>query len=86
MTPVRLMAASTGSFRRFERFMMVLVFGSLALVPVVFMVHPPLGQVARDLLVPGLPSGGKLSDGGKKITGTCDYGQLGKGTFTATKA
>ena len=29
---------------------------------------------------------GKLSDNGKKITGTCDYGQLGKGTFTATKA
>jgi hypothetical protein len=29
---------------------------------------------------------GKLSDDGKKITGTCDYGQLGKGTFTATKA
>jgi len=29
---------------------------------------------------------GKLSDDGKKITGTCDYGQLGKGTFTATRA
>jgi len=29
---------------------------------------------------------GKLSEDGKKIAGTCDYGQLGKGTFTATKA
>ena len=29
---------------------------------------------------------GKLGDDGKKITGTCDYGQLGKGTFTATRA
>jgi hypothetical protein len=29
---------------------------------------------------------GKLAADGKKITGTCDYGQLGKGTFTATKA
>jgi hypothetical protein len=29
---------------------------------------------------------GKLAADGKKITGTCDYGQLGKGTFTAIKA
>jgi hypothetical protein len=29
---------------------------------------------------------GKLSADAKKITGTCDYGQLGKGTFTATIA
>ena len=36
-------AASTGNFRRFERFSMVLVFGSLLLVPIFFMVHPPLG-------------------------------------------
>jgi NRAMP (natural resistance-associated macrophage protein)-like metal ion transporter len=55
-------AASTGSFRRFERFMMVLVVVSLALVPIVFMVHPPLGQVAHDFVVPQLPAGGKLSD------------------------
>jgi len=55
-------AASAGSFRRFERFMMILVFGSLALVPVAIMAHPPIGQVAHDLLIPGLPHGGKLSD------------------------
>jgi hypothetical protein len=28
---------------------------------------------------------GKLSADGTKITGTCDYGSLGKGTFTATR-
>ena len=28
---------------------------------------------------------GKLSADGTKITGTCDYGPLGKGTFTATR-
>jgi Mn2+/Fe2+ NRAMP family transporter len=55
-------AASTGSFRKFERFMMVFVFGSLTLVPVVFMAHPPVGQLAHDFLVPQLPKGGKLSD------------------------
>ena len=59
---VTIAAASTGSFRRFERFMMVLIVGSLAIVPVAFMVHPPLSQVAHDLTVPGLPKGGRLSD------------------------
>jgi Mn2+/Fe2+ NRAMP family transporter len=59
---VTVLAASTGNFRRFERFMMVLVFGSLALVPIVIMIHPPLGQVAHDFLIPGLPKDGKLSD------------------------
>lgn len=37
-------AASTGSFRRFERFMMVLVFGSLLLIPVALAIHPPAGR------------------------------------------
>src|SRR6202158_1177679 len=41
-----MMAVSTGNFRRFERFSMVLVFASLLLVPVFVMVHPPLGEVA----------------------------------------
>ena len=49
-------------FRRLERFAMILVFASLLLVPLYFMVHPPLAQVARDLVVPQLPAGGKLSD------------------------
>ncbi len=59
---VVVLAASTGSFRSFERFMMVFVFGSLALVPIVFMVHPPAAQVAHDLLTPQMPKDGKLSD------------------------
>jgi NRAMP (natural resistance-associated macrophage protein)-like metal ion transporter len=51
-------AASTGSFRRFEQVCLVLVAGSLLLVPIVVMAHPPLGQVARDFVIPGLPGGG----------------------------
>jgi len=54
--------ATTGNFRRFERFAMLLVFGSLLLVPVVLMIHPPVGQMAHDLLIPGLPPGSKLSE------------------------
>ena len=50
-------AAGTGDFRRFERFSMALVFGSLLLLPVFVWVHPPLHQVAHDLFVPHLPSG-----------------------------
>jgi len=54
-------AASTGDFRRFERFSMVLVFGSLLLVPIFLMIHPPIAQIARDLVTPRLPQGAKLS-------------------------
>jgi Mn2+/Fe2+ NRAMP family transporter len=57
-----MIAASTGDFRRFERFAMALVFASLLLAPIYFMIHPPLSQVARDFLVPQMPAGGKLSD------------------------
>ncbi|SPE30582.1 Metal ion (Mn2+/Fe2+) transporter (Nramp) family metal ion transporter [Burkholderiales bacterium] len=59
---VTIAAASTGDFRRFERFSLVLVFASLLLVPVFVMIHPPLGQVAHDLLVHQLPQGGKLNE------------------------
>jgi Mn2+/Fe2+ NRAMP family transporter len=55
-------AVSTGNFRRFERFSMVLVFGSLLLLPIYFIVHPSLAQVAHDFVVPQLPASGKLSD------------------------
>ncbi|MGH3570510.1 MAG: NRAMP family divalent metal transporter [Pseudonocardiaceae bacterium] len=54
-------AASTGSFRRFERVCLVLVAGSLLLVPILVMAHPPLGQVAHDFVVPGMPGGAELS-------------------------
>ncbi len=53
---------ATGDFRRFERFALALVAGSLVLVPIFVMAHPPLGDVARDLVVPGLPRDAKLSD------------------------
>ena len=43
-----MISAATGNFRRFERFSLVLVFGSLLLVPVFLMVHPPFGQMAAD--------------------------------------
>lgn len=55
-------AASTGSFRRFERFSMILVAGSLLLVPVFFMIHPPASQIAHDFVVPRLPKGAPLAD------------------------
>ena len=54
-------AASTGSFRRFERVCMVLVFGSLLLVPIFVMVHPGVGRIAHDFVVPGMPHGAELS-------------------------
>ena len=54
-------AASTGSFKRFERVCMALVAGSLLLVPIVVMVHPPLGEVTRDFFVPRMPQGADLS-------------------------
>jgi NRAMP (natural resistance-associated macrophage protein)-like metal ion transporter len=55
-------AVSTGSFRRFERAMMVLVFGSLLLIPIAILMHPPVGQIAHDFLVPGLPARNGLAD------------------------
>lgn len=58
---VIMVAASTGDFRRFERFALLLVFGSLLLVPVFVIVHPHTGQMAHDFLVPGMPHG-NLSD------------------------
>jgi Mn2+/Fe2+ NRAMP family transporter len=57
-----MVAVSTGNFRRFERFALFLVFGSLLLVPIILMVHPPVGEVARDFLLPKMPEGAKLSD------------------------
>src|SRR6201993_4574870 len=55
-------AAGTGDFRRFERFSLVLVFGSLLLIPVFIWVHPPIGEIAHGLAVPQLPADGKASE------------------------
>ena len=57
-----MLAVSTGNFRRFERFAMALVLASLLLIPLYFLIHPPLAQVAHDLVVPQMPAGAKLSD------------------------
>ena len=54
-------AASTGNFRRFERFALILCLGSLLLVPIVLAANVPLGQIGHDLVIPNLPEG-KLSD------------------------
>ncbi|BEV72733.1 MULTISPECIES: NRAMP family divalent metal transporter [unclassified Paludibacterium] len=55
-------SAATGDFRRFERFSLLLVAGSLILVPILVMIHPPVGQIAHDFLVPQMPAGGKTAD------------------------
>jgi NRAMP (natural resistance-associated macrophage protein)-like metal ion transporter len=57
-----MLSASTGDFRRFERFSLVLVFGSLILVPIFVMVHPPMTQVAHDFVTPQMPAGAKITD------------------------
>jgi len=55
-------AVSTGSFRRFERFALFLVFGSLLLVPGILMVHPPVDQIIRGFFSPRLPEAGQLNE------------------------
>ncbi|WP_321883088.1 Nramp family divalent metal transporter [Paraburkholderia bannensis] len=55
-------AVSTGNFRRFERFAVVLCLLSLLLVPVLVSIHPPVGQISRDFFVPNWPAHAKLSD------------------------
>ena len=55
-------SASTGDFRKFERISMLLVAGSLLLIPIFLMIHPPMGQVVHDSLTPRLPADSKLSE------------------------
>ncbi|KVR07542.1 NRAMP family divalent metal transporter [Burkholderia ubonensis] len=55
-------AVSTGDFRRFERFAVVLCVMSLLLVPVLVKIHPPVAQMSRDFFVPAWPAHAKLSD------------------------
>ncbi|MFA8329980.1 Nramp family divalent metal transporter [Burkholderia ubonensis] len=55
-------AVSTGDFRRFERFAVVLCVMSLLLVPVLVTIHPPVAQMSRDFFVPNWPAHAKLSD------------------------
>jgi Mn2+/Fe2+ NRAMP family transporter len=54
---VILAAASTGSFRRFERIAVTFCAGSLLLIPLYFLSHPSGAQMARGFVTPGLPGG-----------------------------
>src|ERR1700680_414089 len=44
-----IVGASTGSFRRFERFSLVLVFGSFLVFPVLLFIHPPAARMIQEL-------------------------------------
>jgi Mn2+/Fe2+ NRAMP family transporter len=50
-------AASTGSFRRFERVAMLLCFGSLILIPIALVLHPSAATMASGFLIPSMPGG-----------------------------
>jgi Mn2+/Fe2+ NRAMP family transporter len=50
-------AAFTGSFRRFERIAISFCLGSLLLIPLYFLSHPHVSQMAHDFVVPQLPGG-----------------------------
>jgi Mn2+/Fe2+ NRAMP family transporter len=50
-------SAMTGSFRRFERIAMAFCAGSLLLIPVYLLAHPPVGQMATGFVVPAMPGG-----------------------------
>jgi Mn2+/Fe2+ NRAMP family transporter len=54
-------AAATGSFRRFERFALLLCGGSVLLVPIFLAAHPPIATLTRDFVMPQWPDG-RLSD------------------------
>jgi NRAMP (natural resistance-associated macrophage protein)-like metal ion transporter len=47
----------TGSFRRWERFMYVLIVINLIVIPLAFLGHPHWGQVAHDWFVPSFQGG-----------------------------
>jgi Mn2+/Fe2+ NRAMP family transporter len=50
-------AAFTGSFRRFERIAIMFCLGSLLLIPLYFLAHPHVSQLARGFVVPQLAGG-----------------------------
>src|SRR6202171_1867718 len=47
----------TGSFRRWERFMYLLILVNLVVIPLAVLGHPHWGQVAHDWFVPSFPGG-----------------------------
>ena len=54
---VIIITASTGSLRRFERTALVLCIGSLTVIPLYVIVHPPAAEVARNFVLVNLPGG-----------------------------
>jgi Mn2+/Fe2+ NRAMP family transporter len=54
---VIVVAASTGSLRRFERMAMALCAGSLLLVPLYVLAHPAAGDMAKGFVIPSIPGG-----------------------------
>ena len=63
LSAVAIMAAvSTGDFRRFERFALALCAGSLLLVPIFLMIHPPVAEIARDMVVARFPKDAKVNE------------------------
>jgi Mn2+/Fe2+ NRAMP family transporter len=47
----------TGSFRRWERWMYVLIGVNVLMLPLIFLTHPRPAQMAHDFAVPGFPGG-----------------------------
>jgi NRAMP (natural resistance-associated macrophage protein)-like metal ion transporter len=48
---------ASGSFRRWERFMLLFVVANFLVIPLVIMSHPHIGPVVHGLLVPGVQGG-----------------------------
>jgi NRAMP (natural resistance-associated macrophage protein)-like metal ion transporter len=54
--------AVTGSYRRWERTVVFLCLLDLAWFVIAFRLHPPVGQIVRGSLIPGMPPGGLTPD------------------------
>jgi Mn2+/Fe2+ NRAMP family transporter len=55
---VIVLAAGTGSLRRFERVAMFFCAGTFLLIPLYVLAHPPAGQMATGFVLPTVPGGG----------------------------
>jgi NRAMP (natural resistance-associated macrophage protein)-like metal ion transporter len=53
-----LLMATSGSYRRWERIVVFLCLLDLAWFAIAFRSHPPVWQIARGSLIPGMPPGG----------------------------
>ena len=57
-----ILIALTGSYLRWERTVVFLCLLDLAWFAIAFGLHPPVGQIARGSLIPGMPPGGLTPD------------------------